>query len=157
MFGLLPQLTIDDWFEIFMTPGQLATEWAKHTAGYWKWRRLHNVLALTYGEIKREPRRSIARVAATMKVDLTTDELNAVEERSTFAYMKTHESQFAPPRRPFTREANRPRMIRRGEAGASHELLSPDQREAVDRVCRAELERLGSDFPYASAFDVEEA
>jgi hypothetical protein len=31
-------------------------------------------------------------------------------------------------------------------------LLTKEQQDAVDRRCLAELERLGSDFPYAALF-----
>jgi hypothetical protein len=43
-------------------------------------------------------------------------------------------------------------MIRSGKSGASEELLTKEQQDAVDRRCLAELERLGSDFPYAELF-----
>ena len=45
-------------------------------------------------------------------------------------------------------------MVRRGESGGSEELLSRQQQAAIDRLCQAELLRLGSDFPYAKAFEV---
>ena len=64
--------------------------------------------------------------------------------------MKEHESQFAPPRMPFVKE--RAAMIRRGEAGASDEMLSRAQQIAIDEMSRAELDRLGSSFPYETAF-----
>jgi hypothetical protein len=32
-----------------------------------------------------------------------------------------------------------------------------DRQAWIDRACRAELERLGSDFPYAERFEVVEA
>jgi hypothetical protein len=73
-----------------------------------------------------------------------------------FAYMQAHESQFAPPLFPGMKEAERPLMVRRGKSGASDELLSRSQQAAIDRLCRAELTRLGSDFPYAEMFEVVE-
>ena len=43
-------------------------------------------------------------------------------------------------------------MIRRGEHGASGELLSAADQRRIDDHWRAELRRLGSDFPYDEAF-----
>jgi hypothetical protein len=39
-------------------------------------------------------------------------------------------------------------MVRRGEHGSADELLDDAQKRRVDDYWRAELQRLGSDFPY---------
>jgi hypothetical protein len=44
-------------------------------------------------------------------------------------------------------------MIRRGERAVSGELLTPAQQQRIDDHCRAELERLDCDFPYATRYD----
>ncbi len=154
MMGVLNHLSIDDWFEIFIRPESLAASWARHTASFWGWRDRPNVLVLNFRVIRDEPRASIERVAAMMGVTLPDDKLEQVIERSSFDYMKEHESQFSPPKLPYMKESDRPLMLRRGTTGESDELLSQVQQAAVDRLCQAELERLGSDFPYADAFDV---
>jgi hypothetical protein len=109
---------------------------------------------LGFGEIKKEPRLAIERVAERMGVALTEAQLATVIERSDFEYMKAHESQFTPPKLPFAREADRPLMVRRGTSGKFDELLSRAQQAVIDRTCQAELLQLGSDFPYATAVDV---
>ena len=43
-------------------------------------------------------------------------------------------------------------MMRRGQSGASSELLTPEQQRRIDDHCRAELKRLGCDFPYDASF-----
>jgi len=154
IMGVLNHLTIDDWFEIFMRPGSMATFWAVHAASFWKWRNRSNVLVLNFAVIKDQPRESIERAAAMMGVELSEAMLQKVIERSSFTYMKEHESQFAPPMLPFMKESDRPLMVRRGTSGKSDELLSRAQQAEVDRFCQAELERLGSDFPYADTYDV---
>lgn len=163
ILGVLSHVSIDDWFELFIgsgspssgspSSGSLASEWASHTASYWAWRERPNLLVLNYREIVEDPHGSIERVAATMGVELTQEELALVVERSSFEYMKAHQSQFAPPRLPLTKESERPLMIRRGKSGQSGEQLSAAQQSAVDRICQQELERLRSDFPYARFFD----
>ena len=45
-------------------------------------------------------------------------------------------------------------MVRRGQTGQSEEALSQAQQVAIDQFCLAELERLGSDLPYADLFKV---
>lgn len=154
MFGVLDHVSISEWLELCLEPGSLATGWAVHTAGFWDWRDRPNVLVMTYREIKREPVRSIERVAAVMGVDLSEGELAEVLERASFAYMSAHESQFAPPRLPLMKESERPLMVRRRASGSSGELLSGAQQDEIDRFCQTELSRLGSDFPYASAFEL---
>lgn len=152
MMNVLSHVSIDQWFDIFMAGGALGTGWAVHTASFWAWRDRPNLLVMNYADIKGDARPHIERVARLMGVSLDESEMATVVERSSFAWMKAHESQFAPPRMPMMKEAERPRMVRRGEAGGSDELLSPAQQAAVDQLCQAELQRLGSDFPYASWF-----
>ena len=128
--------------------------WARHAASFWNWRDRPNVLVLNFGKIKHEPRKSIERVAAIMGVELTQAQLDKVVERASFDYMKAHESQFAPPQTPFGDKSKPTLMVRRGASGKSEELLSRAQQAEVDRLCQLELERLGSDYPYATEFEV---
>lgn len=152
LLGILQHVSIDEWHELFVGPGGMAETWALHTAGFWSWRNRPNVLVLNYGEIIREPVPSIERVAQTMGVKLDDTQRDEVVARSSFAYMKEHESQFAPPLLPFTKPEDRPKMVRKGEAGSSDEMLDATQQAEVDRACRAALERIGSDFPYDEEF-----
>ncbi|MFT5444405.1 MAG: hypothetical protein ACI8W3_003460, partial [Myxococcota bacterium] len=152
IMGVLEHVTIDDWYDLFMREGGLGESWAEHTAGYWEWRDKENVLVLNYGSIKEEPVASIERVAATMGVALSADELAQVVERASFQYMQARESQFAPPPMPFSKSDQPVLMVRRGATGDSGELLSPQQQASVDRLCMDALNKLGSDFPYTLSF-----
>jgi hypothetical protein len=154
LLGVLDYVSIDSWFDLFMEPDSMATAWARHTASFWDWRNRPNVVVLPYREVKQAPGAAIERVAAVMGVELSETQISKVMERSSFEYMKAHESQFAPPRLPLMKESDRPLMVRRGRAGVSGEQLSPAQQARVDRLCHAELGRIGSDFPYASTFDM---
>jgi hypothetical protein len=148
VFGVLPEVTLHDWFDVFMQPGALGRMWAEHTASFWAWRDRPNVLVLDFGEVKRDSRGCIVRVAKVMGVELTAAELDRVVERSSFEYMRAHEAQFAPPKPPFTKEGDRPRMVRSGKTGDSGDSLTPAQQAAIDRMCQEELRDLGSDYPY---------
>ena len=151
--NVLSHLDIDTWVELGLRePGGIASAWACHADSFWRWRDRPNVLVLSYPEIKREPRRCIEEVTRTMRVDLTDEELDQVIQRSSFEYMHRHESHFAPPKPRFAKEKDRPRMVRRGKAGATEEALSPEQQAAIDRACLGELARLESELPYAELF-----
>ena len=152
VLGVLDYLTFDDWYEITMDSDRLVDNWATHTASFWEWRERANVLVVSYSEIIKEPVASIELVAKTMGVELTAEQLDAVVERSSFPYMKVHESQFAPPPPPFSRNGERAKMIRSGKTGGSDEALSVEQQMEIDQRCIAELGKLGSDFPYTTAF-----
>ena len=154
ILGVLSHVTIDDWYELAIAPGGLIESWAIHAASFWDWRDRPNVLVLNFREVKREPRRSIERVAAIMGVELTEAQFEQVVERASIDYMKTHESQFAPPQAPFGDKSKPTLMIRRGASGQSEELLSQAQQTEIDRLCRAQLRQIGSDFPYATEFVV---
>ncbi len=151
LIGVLSHVSIDDWFELFLESGSMARQWAIHTAGFWRWRERPNVLVLTFGELKQDPRRSIERVAETLGVALGEAAQAKVEERASFDYMKAHESKFSPPHPPFS-DGRRTVTVRSGKTGASGELLDREQQQAVDEACQAELRQLGSDFPYAEIF-----
>jgi len=155
--GLLSHITIDDWYELAIAPGSLMEAWAVHAASFWAWRDRSNVLVLNFGDVKNEPRKSIEQVVAKMGVELTGAQLAEVIRRASFEYMSAHESQFAPPQALFGDKSKPTLMVRRGASGKSDELLSQTQQAEVDRLCQAELKKIGSDFPYSTEFKVVEA
>ena len=155
--NVLSHIDINTWVELALREsGGMAAAWAVHADSFWRWRDRPNVLVFTYPEVKREPRRCIEQVAETMGVQLGDAELERVIQRSSFAYMHRHDSKFRPPRPRFASEESRPRMVRRGETGATEEALSLEQQVEIDRLCLAELDRLDSALPYAELFEVTE-
>lgn len=153
MFG--PVINFDysaeEWLAQFLSDRYVFGSWAEHTAGWWKLRDTENVLIVTYADIKRSPRAMIERAADLMKVSLTEGQMQKVLEKSDFQYMKAHEDSFAPPLGILGTQPGR--MFRSGRAGASGELINADQQGRIDRFAIAELQRLGSDFPYKAHFD----
>jgi hypothetical protein len=124
--------------------------WPEHVAAWWAVRHEPNVLFLTYEELKADHVGSVRRIAKFMGVELTPDELAAVVEQSTFASMKAAVTKFEPGRMvPWAKEGA---MVRRGTSGGSGELLTAEQQQRIDDHCRAELRRLGCDFPYDAVF-----
>ena len=89
-------------------------------------------------------------IAAFVGVELSASERAAVVERSSFAYMKKIEHKFEAPGAPWANAKGS--MLRKGESGGSAELITAEQQRRIDDHCRAELARLGCDFPYDAAF-----
>jgi hypothetical protein len=127
-------------------PGQLSA-WAAHAAGFWSMRNDPNMLFMTYEEMLGDARSSARRIAGLMGIELTADELELVMQKSSFAYMKSISYKFDWIKAvPWATSEGA--TIRQGRGGVSGELFSPEQQARIDAFCRAELERLGSDFPY---------
>jgi hypothetical protein len=142
--------SVAGWLDTYLSPETPLGSWAAHLAGYWQIRDRPNVLFLTYEQMRADLPGTVGKIASSMGVALTPDERAAVVEQSTFAYMKTIEHKFAGPSTPWT--SSKGSMLRRGERGASGELISAADQRRIDEYWRAELERLGSDFPYDEAF-----
>ena len=150
--SLMPAL--EAWLDAFLSADTPFGSWAEHLHSYWQIRDRDNVLFLTYEEMKVDPAEAVRRIAEVMGVELSADEFAAVVERSTFGYMKQIAHKFDPLGAGPPWVDARGVLLRRGERGAAAELLSPAQRRRVDDYWRAELERLGCDFPYDVAFSV---
>jgi hypothetical protein len=148
-FGpLMP--TVERWVDSFLDGGTSTGPWAEHAAGWWRMRHRPNVLFLTYEAMRRDPGAAIARVAEFMGVALTADEFEAIARKSSFPYMKQLQAKFDPGR--VVPWGGEDYMLRRGRSGNSAELLSPALQARIDARCRAELARLGCDFPYDLEF-----
>jgi hypothetical protein len=143
---------MDDLLTLFLSGDYQYGPWAQHLASYWSWRDRSNVLLLTFEEMKKDLKGAVRRVARLMEVELSEEELALVVEKSSFQYMKQIDHKFLP-KQPFPlNRIGKPVMIRRGERGSASELLTHEQQVQIDRQMRAELQRLGCDFPYDQAF-----
>jgi hypothetical protein len=147
---LMPSL--EKWLDLYLSEDTFVGSWAEHLQSGWALRDRPNVLFLTYEEMKQDLGRTVDRIAALMGVALTADEREAVVHRSSYEYMKAHGRQFdtiglSPPW-----ATPQGAMVRRGRSGVADELLSAADQQRIDDYWRAELVRLGSDFPYDQAF-----
>ncbi len=150
----------DVWFELFLTkrfPLNFGSTWAEHTAGYWALRQKPNVLVLLFPDMKRDLTGSVQRVADALGVRLTGTEMDAVVQRSTFAYMSSIENKFTPIPKGTLPWGDGLKMMREGKSGHSSEMLTLEQRRRIDQHFRAELKQLGSDFPYAQLFGADDS
>jgi aryl sulfotransferase len=146
--------TVAHWVD-YMLSTRFTPPWPEHLASYWALRHERNVLLLTYEEMKQDHAGAVRRIAQFMGVDLAPTELAAIVEQSSFAAMKNAVGKFEPGR--VVPWAKAGAMVRRGVSGGSNELLTPEQQRRIDDHCRAELVRLGCDFPYDAAFGANAA
>jgi len=149
----------DAWFELFLTkrfPLNFGSTWAEHTAGYWAMRHRPNVRVLLFQDMKRDLQSAVQQVADVLGVRLTNAELSAVLERSTFAYMSGIEHKFTPIPKGALPWGEGLKMMRQGQSGRSSDMLTLEQRRRIDAHFQEELERLGSDFPYAQMFATDD-
>jgi hypothetical protein len=144
--------SVPNWLDAYLSPDTPLGSWAEHLASYWRVRKEPNVLFLTYESMRGDLPGTIDRISAFMGVTLTADERAAVIERSSFEYMKKIGHKFDPPGSMWS--AARGAMMRRGERGKSGELLSVEDQRRIDDYWRAELTRIGCDFPYEMEFAV---
>lgn len=142
--------SVSHWVDLNLNAHVSQGSWAAHLASYWSVRNRGNVLFLTYEEMKRDTGAAIGRVATFMGVDLSPQERDAVVRASSFEAMKREQSKFDPGQ--VVPWGGRGFMLRRGRAGSSGELLTPELQQRIDNQCRATLLSLGCDFPYDAAF-----
>lgn len=145
---LMPRLP--DWLDVYLSPETPLGSWAEHLASYWSVRHEPNVLFLTYESMRADLPGTVDRIAQCMGVTLTPEERAAVIERSGFEHMKKIGHKFDPPGAPWSNGSGA--MIRRGQRGASGELLSAADQRRIDDYWRAELARIDCDFPYDREF-----
>ena len=145
--------TVDTWFDLYMSASfPLGGSWAVNTAGYWAERHRPNVLVLSFKSMKCDLRGTVVKVADFLNIRASDALIDEVCRLSSFDYMKQNDHKYAigqvvPWRKPGS-------MIRTGRQGGSSELLSLERQRQVDRHFIAELQQLGSDFPYAEFCDV---
>ena len=149
-------LSKETWIQLFQSEDfPVGGSWAVNAAQSWAQRHRPNVLVLSFKSMKRDLEGTVRKVADFLNVRLSEDEFQEVVARSSFDYMKRHDSQFEMwDLVPWRKHAA---MIRKGAQGGSSELLTPEQQSAMDAYFMAELKRLGSDLPYEEFADVAQA
>ena len=146
--------SVDTWYNLFMSDGiMIGGPWAASTAGYWAQRHRPNVLIVSFKSMKRDLKGTVRKVAQFLDIEAPEELIDVVAEKSSFAYMKGIDHKFRMGKViPWHAEGA---MMRKGTQGGSSELLSRERQREMDAHFRAELKRLGSDFPYEEFCDVE--
>lgn len=150
VFGLLDYVPFEQWFDSYFSEDGPGKHWARHTASFWELRERDNVLVMTYNDLQRDSTSRIREIAELMGLSPSEEVFAKVFEKSSFSYMKEHESRFGPPHFPLVKK--RAKMLRKGKSGKTGELLSPEQQQKIDDYAQQELASLNSDFPYKAFF-----
>jgi sulfotransferase family protein len=150
--------SVDTWYNLFLSEGFLiGGSWAANTAGYWAQRGRPNVLIASFKSMKRDLKGTVRTVAEFLDVhapDHAPERLiDIVCEKSSFEYMKGIDHKFRMGKMIPWRPAGA--MMRKGAQGGSAELLSRERQREMDSYFKAQLKRLGSDFPYEEFCDTE--
>lgn len=150
VFGpLMPSLLA--WLHAFTSDAFPFNDWPENLSSYWPVRDRDNVLLLYYHNMIKDLPATVRKIADFLNVELTPTEFETVCHKSGFKYMKGINHKFYTSG--LTPLANpNGKMIRKGKSGNSKELLTPEQQQAIDVYCKAELKRLKCDFPYDEIF-----
>jgi Sulfotransferase domain len=144
---------VDTWYRLFLSKYFMMTgSWAANTAGYWAVRQRPNVLVLSFKAMKKDLRFTVKEVASFLGISASDALIDEVTRLSSFEYMKTIDHKFHMGKMIPWQDAGS--MIRKGRQGGSSELLTPERQREIDAHCKAELQALGSDFPYDAFCDV---
>ena len=146
--------SVDTWYNLFLSEGfPIGGSWAANTAGYWAQRGRPNVLIVSFKSMKRDLKATVRRVAQFLEVEAPETLIDLACEKSSFEYMKAIDHKFRIGKIiPWKAEGA---MMRKGTQGGSSELLSRERQREMDAYFKAELKRLGSDFPYEEFCDTE--
>jgi Sulfotransferase domain len=144
---------VDTWLNLYLSEKfVMGGSWAANAAGYWAQRHRPNVRVFSFKSMKRDLRGAVCQVADFLGVRTTEAMIQAVCEKSSFAYMKRNDDKFRMwSLIPWQSEVA---MVRKGTQGGSSELLSAEQQRQVDAYFMAELKRLGCDLPYEEFCDL---
>ena len=143
--------SVESWLGTWLRDEFHFGSWAEHVAGFWPLRDRSDVLWLTFRGWVADPAATVDRLADFTGAALSPGERAAVLEKSSRAWMKAHDDRFRPGVSLPWADAAAP-LVRRGVAGGSGDLLTPDQRRRLRSHSRAELRRLGCDLPFEELF-----
>ncbi|MEM8531364.1 MAG: sulfotransferase domain-containing protein [Chloroflexota bacterium] len=122
--------------------------WPDHVAGWWDWAETReNVLFMHYEEMKDDLKGAIGKVAAFLNQSLTEAELDAIEGKCSFEYMRHNEDMFemAPP----SILAGKRTLFKSG-ARDRHKDILPEQHDQILHHCRERLQ--GRCYPVAKYY-----
>ena len=146
--------SVDTWYRLFLSDRfMIGGSWAANTAGYWAQRGRKNVLIVSFKSMKRDLKGTVRRVAQFLDIGTSESLVDLVSGQSSFEYMKSIDHKLRIGKMiPWRPEGP---MMRKGTQGGSSELLSRERQREMDTHFKAELKRLGSDFPYEEFCDTE--
>jgi Sulfotransferase domain len=140
--------TFDEFFERFLKGRVGFGSWFQHVRGWWERRNDPNVLFLTYEDLKSNFDATVQRIAGFCGWDLLPEKLERVRLRSSFEFMKQHESRFDPALETLWEEGVQLKaFLRNGRVGEGAVTLNAEQAARFDAAYADRLARLGVRLP----------
>jgi Sulfotransferase domain len=107
--------------------------WFQHTSGWLDRRKDHNILYLSYEDLKTDLQGGLYRIADFCGIEIDPARLPEILHRCSFAFMKQYEDQFDPAGTTGAQPVRSGAFIRKGKSGGWSEYFGPEQQEMFDR------------------------
>ena len=145
-----------DWLAHFRSVAPNFGRWDAFTASWYQERAMQNVLFLCFEDVKQDTHKTIKQIAAFLGVTLTSQQFDAVAERTSIQAMKAMNHKFYPARQSrFTDPSGK--IIRKGSIGDGNGLFARQDLAAFDTHWAESLADMKSDFPYLERYGAEGA
>jgi Sulfotransferase domain len=127
--------TFSEFFNMFLRGKVEGGSWFSHVAGWLAHRDDPNVLLLRYEDLARDLESSVDAIARFCGITLPAGGMPRILERSSFAFMKQHESRFDhTTEHLWERGVQQGAFLRTGKIGEGLKDLSRQQQELFDRL-----------------------
>ena len=121
--------SFDDFFELFLKGNVAYGCYMHNVLSWWRLRHRPNILLLTYEEMHADLPAVVAKIAAFLSKELTSQQVTLIADHCQFKQMKQN---------PMTNAAQMPKVagetdfMRRGMVGDWRNYLSPEQDQRID-------------------------
>jgi hypothetical protein len=142
----MAQLSLSEFFSLFMAGRVLYGSWFEHTAGWFRNKDRLNVLMLTYEELSADLEGAVKRIADFCGITIDPAAMPRILERCSFAFMREHDAKFAGQQ--FHRNPGAPDtpFIRQGQVGGWRQELDARSVSEFQAACDRRLRGLGKDM-----------
>lgn len=137
----------DVWLRFFGSDRAFWGPWFDFTASWWAERHRDNVLFLCFEDMKAAPEKTVAQIAGFLGVELSTDQIERVLERTSFKAMKAQNEKFYPVRQTIWSMPTG-EIIRKGAVGDGNALFSEGAIQGYRAAMSEGLTKARSDFPF---------
>ncbi len=136
--------SFDEFFELFMNKELMYRDLFETSLGWWKQRGDKRYLSLRYEDMKQDVKPTIRQIADLCDVNLNPDQVDRIAKYCEFDSMSR-----STPIKLTLDEFDVPvgDYLRKGIVGDWKNLMSPSQREYVDKLCKELFAPVGIDYP----------
>jgi len=145
--GLPTYPTWAEFFQHFCDGSVTRGDWFENVLYWWERRNEEHVFFITYEEMKKDHRGSVARIAKFLKLNLSDDVIDTITEHSTFDSMKKDPTT-NPDKLPFYQDAGKEKtsFLRKGKVGDWKNHFTVAQNELFDELYHKKMSGSGLTF-----------